>query len=429
MAGLIAAYIACTLAVTIGVLYPYVALLVYVAFAIVKPAEMWFWSLAGTHLSSITFSGLAVGWLLRGLADWRLGQAWAPMLALVFFWMWGWISWCNSTDPSLAPFLPGLYITGSHTDNDLSLDNLLHLGKIVVPCFIGITLLDSEKKVLGLLYTIILSQGYVAWEMNLAYLIEGYNRIRLDGFAGLDNNSIAVSLVTCCLPAFLSAYYCTSTFFRLALAASGLLILHAILLTFSRGGMVALIISFITAILVMRGGWKKYAFVCPLIVITVALCGSEVWDRFLTIFLPTEELDPAARSRLELWTDCLDVMVRFPLFGVGPENWTRIAAAYGWPPGKEAHSLWLQTGAELGLPGLAAILGYYLISGFRLYSIRGDNRQMNSIRDAVLVGLGGFIVSAQFVSLELLETPYYLTLCGLGIIKRVSQRRFTFGEI
>ena len=34
----------------------------------------------------------------------------------------------------------------------------------------------------------------------------------------------------------------------------------------------------------------------------------------------------------------------------------------------------------------------------------------------VIVSLCGFAVSAQFVSLELLETPYYIALAGAGVL-------------
>ncbi|MCS7015522.1 MAG: O-antigen ligase family protein [Gemmatales bacterium] len=427
MIGLVASYTACTLAVTLGIVYPYIALLIYVVFAVVKPAEMWFWSLAGTRLSSLVFCGLALGWVLHGFADWRLRYAWMPVLALLWFWGWGWISWCNSTDTSLPPPSTSLYSDYSPHKFESPPDQLLQLAKVILPCVIGITLLDSEKKVLGLLWAMILAQGYVAWEMNVSYLLEGYNRIRLEGFAGLDNNSVAVSLVTCCLPAFIAAYYCSSLWLRVMLTACGLLIIHAILLTFSRGGMIALLVSVATAFLVMKGDWKKWIVLVLVTIVAIVLCGPEVWERFMTIFVPPQELDPAARSRLELWEDCLDVMLRFPWCGVGPDNWPRIAVDYGWPPGKEAHSLWLQTGAELGIPGLLAIVTYYIATGWRLYRWAPTASSLQATRDAVIVGLSGFVVAAQFVSLELLETPYYLALCGLGGLRFAELPRLPRG--
>jgi hypothetical protein len=48
-------------------------------------------------------------------------------------------------------------------------------------------------------------------------------------------------------------------------------------------------------------------------------------------------------------------------------------------------------------------------------------------RDAarmVLTALAGFIVSAQFVSLEALEIPYYVTLVGAGTLRLLSLPQF-----
>lgn len=428
MIGLLVSYTACALAVSIGILYPYVALLVYVAFAIVKPAEMWFWTLSGSHLSAVAFCGLLMGWLLRGLGNWRLGYAWMPTLSLLFFWLWSWVSWCNSTDSLSLPMISDGYSLSISGDADPGLQNLLQLAKIIIPCFIGITLIDSEGKALGLLITLVLAEGYVAWEMNVAYLEYGYNRIRVEGFAGLDNNSVAVSLVSCCIPALILAYYTRRLWLRLVFAACGMLIGHAILLSFSRGGMIALLISVMMAVIVMRESYGKYLLILVVVTAGLALCGPEVRERFLSMFVPSEELDPAARSRLELWEDCIDVIRKFPLCGVGPENWPRIAASYGWPEGKEAHSLWLQTGAEVGIPGLLSILMFYLVTGLRLYRCRFSSQALTSVRDSVLVGLSGFVVAAQFVSLELLETPYYLALCGMAALRLTARCNSAGGE-
>jgi hypothetical protein len=39
----------------------------------------------------------------------------------------------------------------------------------------------------------------------------------------------------------------------------------------------------------------------------------------------------------------------------------------------------------------------------------------------VIASLAGFVVAAQFVSLDLLEHPYYITLIGAGLLKLASQ--------
>jgi len=96
--------------------------------------------------------------------------------------------------------------------------------------------------------------------------------------------------------------------------------------------------------------------------------------------------------------------------------------------GKEAHTLWLQTSAELGVPGLACLLSYYLLTVAGLFRIRKDQRHghvgsnpfLLYVPSMVCASLAGFMFSAQFVSLEGLEIPYYITLLGAGLMKIYS---------
>ncbi|MCI0564585.1 MAG: hypothetical protein MN733_39460, partial [Nitrososphaera sp.] len=98
---------------------------------------------------------------------------------------------------------------------------------------------------------------------------------------------------------------------------------------------------------------------------------------------------------------------------------------YGWPPGKEAHNLWLQTGAELGFPGLSLLLAFYTLCVVRLGQLLSKREAVRDpwLRDAspmVIVSLVGFSTAAMFVSLEGLEVPYYIALIGAGVLKLSS---------
>ena len=46
---------------------------------------------------------------------------------------------------------------------------------------------------------------------------------------------------------------------------------------------------------------------------------------------------------------------------IGPGGWYDEAPEFGWTPGKQVHSTWLQNGAEEGLFGFAIYLAFYLI--------------------------------------------------------------------
>lgn len=421
MLGLVVCCTVCAVAAVVGCIYPYVAFLTYVAFAIIKPSEMWFWSLGGVNLSAVVSVGLIIGWILQALGNWNLRSGWLPMLCLLAFWGWAWISWWHATETSLSPSLREFLPAGLSGQEERGLETILALGKIIFPCFIGATLLDTPRKVYGLFWMMVIAQGYICWEMNLAYVVDGYNRIHEEGLGGFDNNCMAVSLVATTVPAWLLALRSPRWWQKVLGVFLGLLHLHTVLLSFSRGGMMALAVSLCLAFLAIPGGWRKCVLLSLLIVFAVRFAGPEVRDRFLSIFEERDRLDASAKSRLELWRDCMDVISKCPFCGIGLENWPAIAPAYGWPEGKEAHTLWLQVGAECGLPGLAFLLGYYVSVGWRLYRHTYAGFQLQTVRDGVLAGLAGFMVAAQFVSIELLETPYYLALCGVGALRFVPK--------
>ena len=110
-----------------------------------------------------------------------------------------------------------------------------------------------------------------------------------------------------------------------------------------------------------------------------------------------------------------------------PSHFPVIAPQYGIAYGRAAHSTWLQTGAELGFPGLACLLfGIYGTCIVRLWPLTKENSEvadpwLRYLARMVISGLVGFIVAAQFLSAEAVEVPYYLALIGAGTLRMASQ--------
>ena len=136
--------------------------------------------------------------------------------------------------------------------------------------------------------------------------------------------------------------------------------------------------------------------------------------------------DASAQSRLELWAACWDTMKKHPVLGVGPDHMPLRMDQYGFYRGKEAHTLWLQIGAELGFPAMLLFISYYGLCLVRLLPIaRGrtpvSDPWLTYLARMVIASLSGFAVSAQFVSLDFLEPPYYIALVGAGVLKLCSR--------
>jgi O-antigen ligase len=116
-------------------------------------------------------------------------------------------------------------------------------------------------------------------------------------------------------------------------------------------------------------------------------------------------------------------MRKYPVLGAGPDHFPLVAAEFGWPKGKEAHSLWLQLGAEIGVPGALFLLLFYLAALWRLALLtrqRGATETDQWLRHAgcmVVTSLAGFVVSVQFVTMEGLETPLYVAAIAVATLR------------
>jgi O-antigen ligase len=119
-------------------------------------------------------------------------------------------------------------------------------------------------------------------------------------------------------------------------------------------------------------------------------------------------------------------MTRYPIVGVGPDNFPNFAHEYGFRSGKkEAHSLWLQQGAELGIPGFIMFIWFYVITIKLMWRLLTFPDFVDpwyaDIARMVISSLAGFAMAAMFVSVETLEVPYYLVLLGAGALRVVDQ--------
>jgi probable O-glycosylation ligase (exosortase A-associated) len=403
MKGLLFTYLLTYGGALASLFYPYMGLLIYVCFAIVRPESMWYWSVEPGNYSRVVAIALLVGWALGGFGSWQVGRARGMILALVGFWVWGVLG------------------TPLARNSDAALVFVESTFKIILPFLAGVTLINSVDRLKQLAWVIVISQGYVAFELNMSYL-GGYNRAAEIGFGGMDNNGLAIGMVTTVGMAFFLGLGSPSWWGKVFGFGSALLMAHVVLFSFSRGGMVALIITGAVGFLLTPRQPRHYAALALAVLLALRLAGPEVRDRFLTVFLEEKERDVSAQSRLDLWRDQADVLLNNPAFGCGPYNWRLIAQEYGWPEGKDGHSLWLQVGAEMGFPGLALLASFYGLCLLRLWPLThaGSDIPDPWLREAarmVFAALIGFAVSAQFVSVVGLEVPYYVALVGAGALK------------
>jgi O-antigen ligase len=408
MKGAIFTYLLTAAGATAGLFDPYYGLLVYICFAIVRPEWMWRWSLPqGGNYSRIVAIGLLIGWALAGFGRWKLGRAWAVIAPLLAYWFWS--ALCITQAP----------------DQERALDYVVYLAKVVLPVLVGVTTIDSAWKLKVLGWVIVVSQGFVALQLNL-YYYSGYNMAWEEGFGGMDNNCVAIAMVTGVGLAFFLGMAAPEWWRKLLAFAAAAFMGHAIMFSFSRGGLVALLVTGVFSFFLIPKKPVHYAVFLLAVLLAVRMAGPSVRERFLTSFGESNgEFEASAESRLQLWSNCLDATGQRPVLGIGPDNWGEIAPEYGWKRGKEAHTLWLQTMAETGVPGVLFLAAFYVLGVVCLWPLTREKTPVPDpwLRDAarmVIASLTGFVVAAQFVTIKYLEVPLYVALLGACVLRLVS---------
>ncbi len=405
MLGLIFTLSLCYGGAIVALFNPFVGLLVYVCFSIVKPESMWSWSVPQGNYSRIVAIALVIGWAWKGFGKWQFGRGAVIVLAFAGYWMWTAIT------------------IGWAIDREVAVAFVEMLTKIFLPFLVGVTIIDSVQKLTLLAWVIVLSQGYVAYEMNM-YYFGGYNRLKEEGFAGLDNNSVAIAFDTCIGMAFFLGLDAKKRWRALTALAAAAFLGHGILLSYSRGGMLGMIIVGAVCFLLLPKQPKHYLMFLAAIVVMARLAGPQVLQRFDSTFADSASRDESAAERLILWGVCWDMMLKNPL-GIGADQFGVAVSNYGFRPGKQAHSLWLQSGAEVGFVGLGFLLLFYILCIVKLWPLaRGKRATLDPwlpvAARMVIASLIGFMASAQFVSLTTLEVPFYVVLIGANVLKLCS---------
>jgi probable O-glycosylation ligase (exosortase A-associated) len=388
----------------VSLVRPYVGLLIYVGFAIVTPEAAWPWAVPKGNYSRIVAVGLLVGWVMHGCGTWRFGRAKPVVLALLGLWGWSFVS---------AVFA---------RNQELAWETVEFQSKIYLPCLVAVTLIDSLAKVKQLMWVIVLANGYLAYEFNTTYYKAAMFIPQDWKYRGLDNNGLAITMVTAIGLAFFLALHANRWWQRLLAFGMVGLMAHVVLFSMSRGGMVAMCATGVVCLLLIPRTWKHYLFFALVLAVVLRLAGPRVISRFDSSFKDESDRDMSAQSRVEQWYACLNAMKRHPLTGVGTRGWRYVATEFGASVGREAHSTWLQVGAELGLPGLGCLVLFYGVCVGRLFPLARERHRVSDpwvryLSRMVIASLAGFAVSSQFVTVDGVEMPYYIAILGAGLLK------------
>jgi O-antigen ligase len=176
---------------------------------------------------------------------------------------------------------------------------------------------------------------------------------------------------------------------------------YALYLTRSRGGFVAMLAGLLIAFHA-RFGWFKSillgAVVLPVIFMLFAGRATELSTSAAT-----------AQSRLQLWSEALDLFKSAPVFGIGEGEYAEVSEDH-----MVAHNSYLHAFAELGFFGGTIFLGgfYYAfwmlqrLGNPRLYFL---NPEVKALRPFMVTLVGGYVAGLLSLS-RIMVVPTYMIL-------------------
>lgn len=405
--------VAMTAVGTVGVIAfsPFWGAFVYYLYAVLRPQYIWEWSLPqGINWSfyvAIAAIGGAVLVALKVLeADRRPAQEVRHRHRY------------TGRHFVFAAFACWIILTYLTAQNQAAADVWMEeYVKIFVMYFVSVLLIRSVKQVWYLFVMVGLVLGYICYEVNFLYFVNGYLGIVKRGYGGLDNNGAGLMLAMGA-PVCWFCFEGTKRWWRWLYVALLPVIVHAVLMTYSRGAMLSLAV--VCPLMVLRSRFRLRLAVGLVVggfVLLPLLAGNEIRERFFSI--QDHEADASANSRRDSWTAALRIAQDYPLLGAGVRNSNLLSQRYGADTeGRTIHSQYLQILADNGFPGLALYLllmlsAWLALRRVRLLArVRDDEETLlaATIAKGLECSLATFCFGAIFLSLEVFELPFLLLL-------------------
>lgn len=391
----------------------FAALLLYLWYALFYPQEWVWFDLNAFHFSLLLGALVVIPSILKGqFPDLRHRLS----VGMLLFLGTALLAQHNAADPA----------TGW-----LWLD---YLSRLILICLLAVRIIDTRRRFHLTVIVLGLSFGVHSAVNGFASFLAGGQHITEGGggvWSGNDGFAIGTLMVVFLL---IGAAQLTST--RVARWLLFVMVpacVMAVIFTFSRGGFLALVVSFLAFAvlqkrLVLAVGGLSLAVVLGLAVVPVP---SEYVDRLHTIRTYEEVGDDSALGRIHFWRVALEMAKDNPM-GVGLRNYEAAYDKYDFLQGRfgterAVHSAYFQVLAETGFAGLAIYLLLFVSAGAillrvrrRAYSDEDDRRFFVCSANALLCSMIGFLVGGAFLSLALNDLSW-LTFSLVAVLDRLSK--------
>lgn len=404
---------------------PFWGVLLYYTLAVLRPQYLWDWALDGNVRWSLMAALIALGSFWLHLSRMIKRSGFNSMISLfILYGLLVMLSTITAVNPQLAQ------------------NWAIEYAKIIVIAVVASLVIEHFWQVKLLALMMLLMLGYIAWEINFLYFFQG-GRLNIFhyGYGGLDNNGAGLLLAMGIPFAYCFALSPAKVIWRwwpLAAAALGLLMMHAVMMTFSRGAMLAAAVGICWVLIHHRPRWQSAGAAVALVLALSVMAGPQIQARFSST--SNYKTDASAQSRFDSWAAAWHIAWENPLLGKGIRNSNQYTFNYGADhQGRTIHNQYLQIAADTGIP--AASL-YLFMLGFGMWNFRcarvmcreaieeaPDDLDINRIQqvhhaDRICLACQGslviFIFDGMFLSLEMFEIPWLLLVMA-GVLPRVMR--------
>jgi putative inorganic carbon (HCO3(-)) transporter len=291
------------------------------------------------------------------------------------------------------------------------------VAKIQIGIFLTLMLMQSKQRIMWLVWVTALSIAFFGVKGGLYTLRGGGVGMVLGppgGFIqGNTEVSLAITIVTPLL--FYLAHRAEHRWLRWALYGSVALCFVAVIGSYSRGGLLALLGMGTFLWWKSRKKALLTLVIIPFVLFTATLMPAQWYEKMGTI--STYEQDASAQGRFDSWGFALNLAKDRPLVGGGFETFTP-SAFQRWAPHvvkpKDAHSIWFEVLGEHGFMGLGLFMLVWLFTWrtardiIRLTGPRPELAWARDLAAMIQVGLIGYWVGGTFLGLAYFDLPYVL---------------------
>ncbi len=314
---------------------------------------------------------------------------------------------------------------------DRAIEMLERVVKVLFVTFLALFALYKREHVMWLVLIIVVSIGYFGVKGGIFTLMTGGENLvwgPRETFIE-DNNALALAVImTIPLLAYL---YIMSTkrWMRAAILLSIPLCAVAVLGSYSRGGLLAIIAM--SGFLWIKSKRKVWVgFVVALLALGFYSFMPPAWETRMNT-ISTYEQDESAQGRLTTWTMLTNLALDRPFVGGGFEPYTaQVFSRYlpDYTTTRAAHSVYFQVLGEHGFVGLGLFLLFWLLTwrlSRRIIKHTKNNPEEKWaywLAKMVQVSLIGYFVGGIFLNLAYWDMPYFL-MVALAVTWHVVRSR------